>query len=198
MSTETDSILLAKIKASNTPHLDALTEKEQIFVLTLYVTGSNSQAARKSGYADTGASAIARRPAIQAALREQREHVPVRPAPTQLDITLRLWDEAHNLTNSGQARISALKTLADIKGMTGGGGSDGDSALDEFFKRAGRAVAAGVFEGVKDVGRKLGAGDVKGVDAGTREGEVVVEAKVVEADVNLAGAFELPAGEDES
>jgi hypothetical protein len=31
--------------------------------------------------------------------------------------------------------------------MTGGGGSDGDSALDEFFKRAGRAVTAGVWVG---------------------------------------------------
>lgn len=209
---------LAKIKTSNTPHLDALTDKEQIFVLTLYVTGSNSQAARKSGYADTGASAIARRPTIQAALQEQREYVLVLSPPTNPAIVDRLWLEAHKSTNSGQARISALKALADIKGMTGGGGNDGDSALTQFYLEAGRAVTAGVFDGLKDAGRKA----VEGADAGAREGApgsegvsqgdhgaVVVDAKVVEpagdaavvrakqagVTVNLAGAFEVPAKE---
>ena len=192
--------LLERIKASRTPFLDALPEKEQVFVRVYYATDNQSRAATKAGYGRQNGNRLIAKPRIKAALFELHQASRVRSEPTRLQITENLWNEATNLANTGQARISALKTLADIKGMTKGGGNDGDSALDEFFRRAGRAVTSGVFDGLKQAGRKA----VEGADAGAREGEVgEVDAKVGDAktvgpgDVDLAGAFEVPAVEVE-
>ena len=41
--------LLERIKASKTPFLDALPEKEQVFVLTCFAKGNQSKAARHLG-----------------------------------------------------------------------------------------------------------------------------------------------------
>lgn len=223
MSTDaatSETVSLQHLKSTPTPLLDQLSEKHQVFVLTLYLTGNLRHSARKAGFADDTGRELARRPHIEAALREQHTAAVVQVAPTPLEIVLRLWHEAQNLTSNAQSRISALKALADIKGMTGGGGNESDSALDQFYREAGRAVTAGVFDGLQAAGRKLGAGGVEGVDAGAREGAVCslacigdcehvsrsegsepegvvveVDAKVVEVD--LGAAFEVPAKEVE-
>jgi len=103
--------------------------------------------------------------------------------------------EATYPLNPATARISALKTLADIKGLTGGHGNTGSTALDDFLKGVGRAVTGGMLEGrAKDAGHKLAAGAVEGADRGVLEAESRVVDSVGEPG-NLAGAFELSAGD---
>ena len=185
-SRETTS-LLEKIKASKTPFLDALSEKEQVFVRTYYATDNQSRAATRAGYSRQNGNRLIAKPRIKAALFEQHQLARVHSDPTRAEVIGWLAFEATYSLNPASVRVQAQKTLADIKGMTGGGGNDGDSALDEFFKRAGRAVASGVFEGAKDAGRKA---------VSQPEPEPVeVDAKSVGEGENLAGAFELPPGE---
>tara|TARA_R110002167_G_scaffold307423_1_gene512084 strand:+ start:296 stop:601 length:306 start_codon:yes stop_codon:yes gene_type:complete len=56
--------------------------------------------------------------------------------------------EAQESKNTGAARVQAWKSLADILGMTGGGGSREDGALSTFIRGIGAAVASGAFAGV--------------------------------------------------
>ena len=208
--------MIDQVRSTTTPHLDSLTDQEQIFVLALFNGANPSRAAVKAGYNRRQGPRLGPEPRIKAALLEQQKLAQVHSDPTRVEIIGWLAFEAQNLLNPATVRVQAMKTLADIKGMTKGGGNEGDSALDEFFRRAGRAVTSGVFDGLKQAGRKLGAGDAvdpttcehrwrmtdvktctlcgftEGEDAGAREGEVVEP-----GDVDLGAAFEVPAVEVE-
>ena len=139
--------LLDQIKASKTPYLDALPEQEQIFVRTYYATGNQSKAATRAGYGRQNGNRLIAKPRIKAALFELHQISKMHAGPTSDEIISWLAFEATYPLNPATARISALKTLADIKGLTGGHGNTGSTALDDFLKGVGRAVTGGMSEG---------------------------------------------------
>ncbi len=166
-----------------------LPDREQMFV-KLHSHGMNESAAgKKAGFHFTYGYKLIKKPAIIAALFEQHKLMRVQTDPTQRELIEWLAFEATYELNPASARIQAQKILADIKGMTGGGGNTADSGLDAFFRGAGKALVAGVFEGAKDAGRKLGEGERGAFAVEVSQGDgaaVVVDAKVVDDDMASA------------
>ena len=141
----TDSSVLAQIKASKTPFLDALSEKEQVFVHTYYATDNQSRAATKAGYGRQNGNLLIAKSRIKNAISELHQISKMHGDPTKAEIIGWLAFEATYPLNPGTTRVAAAKALADIKGLTAGKGNTGSTALDEFLKGVGRAVAGGIF-----------------------------------------------------
>ncbi len=57
---------LAEIKASKTPYLNALSEKERVFVLAYFGKGNQSDAATKAGYSRAHGHKLSAKPHIKA------------------------------------------------------------------------------------------------------------------------------------
>ena len=78
--------LLAEIKASKTPYLDALSEKEQVFVRTYYVTDNQSRAATEAGYGRQNGNRLIAKPRIKNALFELHQLARVHSDPNRSEI----------------------------------------------------------------------------------------------------------------
>jgi len=74
--------LLERIKASKTPFLDALPEKEQVFVRTYYATDNQSRAAVRAGYGRQNGNRLIAKPRIKAALFELHQISKMHAGPT--------------------------------------------------------------------------------------------------------------------
>mgnify|MGYP003627571044 FL=1 len=133
---------------TQTPAFNRLNKAQQIFLLALEDTGDHIHAARVAKYPVSRASVVLKSPRIRAAIAERRPVVAVQGTANASDVMAGLLIEAQESKNTGAARVQAWKSLADILGMTGGGGSREDGALSTFIRGIGAAVASGAFAGV--------------------------------------------------
>ena len=133
---------------TETPAFDRLNERQQAFALIVTETGDHIRAARESGYPVRRASVLMKSPRMRAALAESQATPEVHAQADPPDVLRMLTTEAQRDSNTGAARVQALAKLADILGMTGGGGSREDGALSTFIRGIGAAVASGAFAGV--------------------------------------------------
>ena len=133
---------------ARTPAFNRLNKAQQTFLLALEKSGDHIHAARVAKYPVSRASVVLKSPRIRAAIAERRPAPMVHAQVEPPDVLRMLTTEAQRDTNTGAARVQALAKLADILGMTGGGGSREDGALSTFIRGIGAAVASGAFAGV--------------------------------------------------
>ena len=131
-----------------TPAFNRLNKAQQTFLIALEKTGDHIHAARVAKYPVSRARVVLKSPRIRAAIAERRPAPMVHAQAEPPDVLRMLTTEAQRDTNTGAARVQALAKLADILGMTGGGGSREDGALSTFIRGIGAAVASGAFAGV--------------------------------------------------
>ena len=133
---------------AQTVAFDRLTDQQRTFLLEFEQTNNHVNSAELAGYKRARASAVLKSPRVQAAIAERRSALVVHAQAEPPDVLRMLTTEAQRDTNTGAARVQALAKLADILGMTGGGGSREDGALSTFIRGIGAAVASGAFAGV--------------------------------------------------
>ena len=147
------------------PAYARLTDKQKFWLKIYLTTGDHIRTAKQAGYNKQQASVIVKSPRIQAAIAEQRPAPEVRTQASPDEVTRMLLIEAQRPENTGNARVTAQKALADILGMTGGGGSREDGALPKFLEGIARSVAQGAFAGSLAASRAGAGGSVVAVEA---------------------------------
>ena len=165
---------------AQTVAFDRLTDQQRTFLLEFEQTNNHVNSAELAGYKRARASAVLKSPRMKAAIAERRSALVVNAQADPPDVLRMLTTEAQRDTNTGAARVQALAKLADILGMTGGGGSREDGALSTFIRGIGAAVASGAFAGVSAaVGAN--AATAPRVPLPAPESPVVASARVVPA-----------------
>lgn len=110
------------------PKTKTLTQRQLSFV-NLMATGtlSATQAYIKAGYSPKSAhvesSVALAKPRIQKAIEARKQQIAKAKKITPEDIARKLW-ELTDTADTSAAKVSALRTLADIHGLLGGGKQD--------------------------------------------------------------------------
>ena len=122
-----------------------LTDRQKTFIDLYSVSGNHRTAAEGAGFNAKRGSVLLKSPRIQAALAEQFDSVQVLEHADQQKVISGLLAEARKVENTGAARVQAWGKLADILGLTGGGGNRELGTLEKFLSGIGTAIGQGVF-----------------------------------------------------
>ena len=148
-----------------------LTDRQKTFIDLYSVSGNHRTAAEGAGFNAKRGSVLLKSPRIQAALAEHHDGAQVLAHADQQKVISGLLAEARKLENTGAARVQAWGKLADILGLTGGGGNRELGTLEKFLSGIGTAIGQGVFAAT--TGAKPLSGDAR---------PVVVESAVIRED----------------
>ena len=122
-----------------------LTDRQKAFIDLYAASGNHRTAAAGAGYNPKRGSVMLKSPRIQAALAEYHDDVSVMEGVDQQKVIAGLLAEARKVENTGAARVQAWSRLADILGLTGGGGNRELGTLEKFLSGIGTAIGQGVF-----------------------------------------------------
>jgi len=122
-----------------------LTDRQKAFIDLYAASGNHRTAAAGAGYNPKRGSVMLKSPRIQAALAEHHDDVSVMEGVDQQKVIAGLLAEARKVENTGAARVQAWSRLADILGLTGGGGNRELGTLEKFLSGIGTAIGQGVF-----------------------------------------------------
>ena len=122
-----------------------LTARQKAFIDLYAASGNHRTAAAGAGYSAKRGSVMLKSPRIQAALAEYHDDVSVMEGVDQQKVIAGLLAEARKVENTGAARVQAWSRLADILGLTGGGGNRELGTLEKFLGGIGTAIGQGVF-----------------------------------------------------
>jgi len=122
-----------------------LTDRQKTFVDLYSVSGNHRTAAEGAGFNAKRGSVLLKSPRIQAALAEHHDGAQVLEHVDQQKVISGLLAEARKVENTGAARVQAWSRLADILGLTGGGGNRELGTLEKFLSGIGTAIGQGVF-----------------------------------------------------
>ena len=170
-------LLGAKLPSMKQQRIQAppkLTDRQKTFVDLYSVSGNHRTAAEGAGFNAKRGSVLLKSPRIQAALAEHHDGAQVWEAVDQQKVISGLLAEARKVENTGAARVQAWSRLADILGLTGGGGNRELGTLEKFLSGIGTAIGQGVFAAT--TGAKPLSGDAR---------PVVVDSTVVREDFDV-------------
>ena len=122
-----------------------LTSRQKAFIDLYAASGNHRTAAAGAGYNPKRGSVMLKSPRIQSALAEHHDGAQVLEHVEQQKVISGLLAEARKVENTGAARVQAWSRLADILGLTGGGGNRELGTLEKFLSGIGTAIGQGVF-----------------------------------------------------